>query len=178
MKKVILSASELENFKVYCLNELSKAKSRTMQMEDILNALSSDNPEVVVGIESSDEISTKSVDESISNESLIPKKYTHLKKTLKWNEFILNTITKNETVMTANEIIKSAYAELNVSEADKQKVRLSISSILNHMLNIDKVIKAHAVEGVRGRFYGLSTWFNENGLLNKRVKTKLSVQHQ
>ena len=76
MKKVILSTSELENFKVYCLNELSKAKSRTMQMEGILNALSSDNPEVVVGIEPSDAISTKSVDESISNESLIPKKYS------------------------------------------------------------------------------------------------------
>ena len=76
MKKVILSTSELENFKVYCLNELSKAKSRTMQMEGILNALSSDNSEVVVGIEPSDEISTKSVDEGISNESLIPKKYS------------------------------------------------------------------------------------------------------
>lgn len=177
MKKVILSTSELENFKAYCLNELSKAKSRTVQMEGILNALSSDDPEVKVGNELSEENSIKDVIEARNDDSTIPKKYTHLKKTLKWNEFILNTITKNETVMTANEIIKSAYAELNVSEADKQKVRLSISSILNHMLNTDKVIKAHAVEGVRGRFYGISAWFNENGLLNKRVKTKLTVQH-
>ena len=52
---------------------------------------------------------------------------------------------------------------------------MSLSSILTRMLNQEKVLKTYAVDGIRGRFYGVADWFNEKEELKADVKAKLVV---
>jgi hypothetical protein len=52
-------------------------------------------------------------------------------------------------------------------------VRMAISTTLTKMTNKDKVLQTYSEKGIRGAFFGLSSWFNDKGKLNSEYKKKL-----
>ncbi len=176
MKKIVLSDNEVADFKAFCLSELEKGHARIRQIQGILKHLGTDVSDIV-----SDETSVTFLKQTPAEANAEAemnqnkKKNRRKKKKVKWADFILNTIKAKETVMLANEIIQAAYDEFDVPDDERQKVRMSLSSILTRMLNQEKVVKTYAVDGIRGRFYGIAEWFNDKGELDKGVKAKLVV---
>lgn len=174
MKKIVLSDNEVADFKAFCLSELEKSHARIRQIQAILGHLGTDVSDIVTE-EIPAGFSKQSINELASDVNQKKKKNRRKKKKVKWADFILNTIRSKETVMLANEIIQAAYDEFDVPDEEKQKVRMSLSSILTRMLNQDKVVKTYAVDGIRGRFYGVSDWFNDKDELAKDIRAKLVV---
>jgi len=174
MKKIVLSDNEVADFKAFCLSELEKSHARIRQIQAILGHLGTDVSDIVTE-EIPAGFSKQSSNELASDINQKKKKNRRKKKKVKWADFILNTIRSKETVMLANEIIQAAYDEFDVPDEEKQKVRMSLSSILTRMLNQDKVVKTYAVDGIRGRFYGVSDWFNDKDELAKDIRAKLVV---
>lgn len=177
MKKIVLSENEVADFKTFCLSELEKAHARVRQLQAILARIGTDVSDMA---NDEDDMSTsfsQSMLAGASGDLEAPrrKKNRRKKKKVKWADFILNTIRDKSTVMLANEIIQAAYDEFEVPDDERQKVRMSLSSILTRMLNQEKVLKTYAVDGIRGRFYGLTEWFNDKEELNADVKAKLVV---
>jgi len=176
MKKIVLSDNEVADFKAFCLSEIEKAHARMRQIQAILGHLGTDVSDIVTEefpTISGKQLRTEALTEADSN--LKKKKSRRKKKKVKWADFILTTIKNKETVMLANEIIQAAYDEFEVPDDEKQKVRMSLSSILTRMLNQDKVLRTYAVDGIRGRFYGVAAWFNEKEELASDIRAKLVV---
>lgn len=176
MKKIVLSDNEVADFKAFCLSELEKCHARIRQIQGILGHLGTDVSDIV-GEELPATV-TKQMRAEAYNEVDVnqkKKKNRRKKKKVKWADFITNTIRSKETVMLANEIIQAAYDEFDVPDDEKQKVRMSLSSILTRMLNQEKILKTYAVDGIRGRFYGLTEWFDDKEELASDVKAKLVV---
>mgnify|MGYP001413832401 CR=1 FL=1 len=177
MKKIVLSENEVADFKTFCLSELDKAHARVRQLQAILNRLGADVTDILSDEEDMNTSFSQSGLNDSGNEFESPKrkKNRRKKKKVKWADFILNTIRDKGTVMLANEIIQAAYDDFEVPDDERQKVRMSLSSILTRMLNQEKVLRTYAVDGIRGRFYGVAEWFNEKEELNADIKSKLIV---
>jgi len=176
MKKIVLSDNEVADFKAFCLSELEKSHARIRQIQAILGHLGTDVSDIVseeIPVTFQKQTRAEAFAEAEMNQK--KKKNRRKKKKVKWADFILNTIRAKETVMLANEIIQAAYDEFDVPDDEKQKVRMSLSSILTRMLNQEKVVKTYAVDGIRGRFYGVSEWFDDKDELAKDVRAKLVV---
>ncbi len=176
MKKIVLSDNEVADFKAFCLSELEKSHARVRQIQAILGHLGTDVSDILteeMPVTFTKQNRTEAINEADVNQK--KKKNRRKKKKVKWSDFILTTIKNKETVMLANEIIQAAYDEFEVPDDEKQKVRMSLSSILTRMLNQEKVLRTYAVDGIRGRFYGVAEWFNEKEELAKDIKDKLVV---
>lgn len=177
MKKILLSENEVADFKAFCLSELEKSHARVRQLQAILNRLGTDVSDIGTDEEDMSTSFSQSVLAGSANEFESPKrkKNRRKKKKVKWADFIVNTIREKGTVMLANEIIQAAYDDFEVPDDERQKVRMSLSSILTRMLNQEKVLKTYAVDGIRGRFYGVADWFNDKEELKADIKAKLVV---
>jgi hypothetical protein len=87
------------------------------------------------------------------------------KKKVKWNDFIVDYLTKTGAAKLSSEITREAVSGFKIKESDKPRVRLVISGILSKLVTADKVLRTKKIEGSREKLYGLANWFNENGEL-------------
>ena len=90
-----------------------------------------------------------------------------------WTEFILNTLKEKDSPLLASSLTRVAMDHFNTSEADKDKVRLAIAGGLTKLTNKDNVLKSHTVTGIRGSFFGLNDWFDQEGKLLERYQGKV-----
>lgn len=86
------------------------------------------------------------------------------KEKVKWNDFIFESLSSKNTLLPASAITQAAIEKFEIHESDRDRVRMAISTTLTKMANKDKILKTYSQQGVRGAFFGLSTWFNENEL--------------
>jgi len=82
---------------------------------------------------------------------------------VKWNDFITETITSKDSMMLASSITQAALEKFQIPSNDRDRVRMAISTTLTKMANKDKVLQTYTQKGIRGAFFGLTSWFNENG---------------
>ncbi len=94
------------------------------------------------------------------------------KDKVKWNDFIFESLSTNNTLLPASAITQAAINKFEIHESDRDRVRMAISTTLTKMANKDKVLKTYNQQGVRGAFFGLSNWFNANEL-KEEYKNKL-----
>jgi hypothetical protein len=92
---------------------------------------------------------------------------------VKWNDFIIETITSKDSLMLASSITQAALEKFEIPNSDRDRVRMAISTTLTKMTNMDKVLKTYSQKGIRGAFFGLPTWFDEKAKLNNDYKKKL-----
>lgn len=92
---------------------------------------------------------------------------------VKWNDFIIDTITEKNSLMLASSITRAALEKFEIPESDRDRVRMAISTTLTKMVKSDKNISTYSQEGIRGSFYGLAGWFNDNAQLKDEYKSKL-----
>ncbi len=95
------------------------------------------------------------------------------KDKVKWNDFIFESLSLKNTLLPASAITQAAIEKFEIHESDRDRVRMAISTTLTKMANKDKVLKTYSIHGVRGSYFGLSTWFKENEL-KEEYKKKLS----
>jgi len=81
---------------------------------------------------------------------------------VKWNDFIVETITSKNSLMLASSITQAALEKFEIPNNDRDRVRMAISTTLTKMVNKDKVLQTFSQKGIRGAFFGLASWFNEN----------------
>lgn len=92
------------------------------------------------------------------------------KDKVKWNDFIFESLSSKNTLLPASAITQAAIDKFEIHESDRDRVRMAISTTLTKMANKDKVLKTYSQQGVRGSFFGLSIWFNENELKEEYKK--------
>lgn len=95
------------------------------------------------------------------------------KDKVKWNDFILETITEKNSLMLASSLTQAAIEKFNIAQSDRDRVRMAISTTLTKMVNSDKVLQTYAQKGIRVAFFGLAAWFNEKAELQNDYKKKL-----
>ncbi len=95
------------------------------------------------------------------------------KDKVKWNDFIIETITSKDSLMLASSITQAALEKFDIAASDRDRVRMAISTTLTKMANKDKVLQTYTQQGIRGAFFGLAKWFNEKAELNNDYKKKL-----
>ena len=94
-------------------------------------------------------------------------------KKVKWNDFIVETITSKNSLMLASSLTQAALEKFQIPANDRDRVRMAISTTLTRMVNKDKVLQTHSEKGIRGAFFGLTSWFNDKAQPNGEYKKKL-----
>ncbi|NVO10394.1 MAG: hypothetical protein HXX16_10575 [Bacteroidales bacterium] len=92
---------------------------------------------------------------------------------VKWNDFIIETITSKDSMMLASSITQAALEKFQIPSNDRDRVRMAISTTLTKMANKDKVLQTYSQKGIRGAFFGLTSWFNGNSEPINDYKKKL-----
>lgn len=87
------------------------------------------------------------------------------KKKVKWNDFIIDFLTKRNMPQLSSDITKEAVTHFKIKESNIPRVRLVISGVLSKLVSTDKKLKTQKQEGSREKLYGLNDWFNEEGNL-------------
>lgn len=95
------------------------------------------------------------------------------KEKVKWNDFIVETITSKDSLMLASSITQAALEKFEIPASDRDRVRMAISTTLTKMANKDKLLGTYTQSGIRGAFFGLAKWFNEKAELNSEYQKKL-----
>jgi len=95
------------------------------------------------------------------------------KDKVKWNDFIIETVTSKNSLMLASSLTQAALEKFQIPNSDRDRVRMAISTTLTKMVKDDKVLTTFTQPGIRGSFYGLTEWFNDKAQLNKEYKSKL-----
>lgn len=95
------------------------------------------------------------------------------KDKVKWNDFINETLQSKDSLMLASSITQAALEKFDIPASDRDRVRMAISTTLTKMANKDKVLHTYSQPGIRGAFFGLTSWFNENAELSNDYKKKL-----
>ena len=75
--------------------------------------------------------------------------------------------------MLSNSLTLAAMERLGIADADKDRVRMAISTNLTRLTKYDKTINKFSQEGTSGSFYGLAEWFDDKGKLKAEFKNKL-----
>ncbi len=92
---------------------------------------------------------------------------------VKWIDLIYDILRSKKSLMLSNSLTLAAMERLGIADADKDRVRMAISTNLTRLTKYDKTINKYSQEGTSGSFYGLAEWFDDKGKLNAEFKNKL-----
>lgn len=94
-------------------------------------------------------------------------------KRIKWTSFILDTLREKDSLLLANSITHIAMEKYKIAPEGKEKIRLAVANCLARLANVEKKVITYNVKEIRGRFYALPEWFDENGVLKEEYTGKL-----
>ena len=92
---------------------------------------------------------------------------------VKWIDLIYDILRTQKSLMLSNSLTLAAMERLGIADADKDRVRMAISTNLTRLTKYDKTINKYSQEGTSGSFYGLAEWFDDKGKLKAEFKNKL-----
>lgn len=92
---------------------------------------------------------------------------------VKWIDLIYDILRTKNSLMLSNSLTLAAMERLGISDVDKDRVRMAISTNLTRLTKYDKTINKYTQEGTTGSFYGLAEWFDGKGRLKSDYKSKL-----
>lgn len=92
---------------------------------------------------------------------------------VKWIDLIYDILRTKNSLMLSNSLTLAAMERLGISDVDKDRVRMAISTNLTRLTKYDKTINKYTQEGTTGSFYGLAEWFDGKGRLKSDYKNKL-----
>jgi hypothetical protein len=186
MSTIELNDSELNEMKRFYLSQLAEAENRVAHIKSVLAKLGAPVASAAtIATEVSEVVSTMAEDAERDSApevdmevreatvSYIPEEYTKRgpgskrkkERKSKWATYILNTLRSKGELMTASEVVAHAMKRTTNQEAGELTVRGGINGSLNRLAGEYFRLRTLQVEGRRGRYYGLSTWFNKNGSL-------------
>jgi hypothetical protein len=184
MNTIEFNDSELNEMKRFYLSQLAEAESRVNHIKGMLAKLgapvvsaAADAKTVVVNEshavteiqEPAEEQETEDVRRAYV--STIPVEYTKRgrgskrkkERKSKWGNYITTVLRSKGEPMTVNELLEHAMKRTANQEAGEASVRGGIAASLNRLAKEYHRLRTINVEGRRGRYYGLSVWFNLDG---------------
>lgn len=183
MNTIELNESELNEMKRFYLSQLAEAENRVAHIKGVLAKLGSPVASVAAAaplqetlteepaVETETSVEDTEVRQAVV--SYIPDEYTKRgpgskrkkERKSKWTTYILNTLRSKGELMTASEVVAHAMKRASNQEAGEQTVRGGINGSLNRLASEYFRLRTLQVEGRRGRYYGLATWFSKDGSL-------------
>ncbi|MBN1989817.1 MAG: hypothetical protein JW783_10505 [Bacteroidales bacterium] len=133
-------------------------------------------PKVKAGAETADQDAVEKVPARRGRKPKLtrkPIKKGKGKKKVKWNDFIIQTLESKDYLMLSTSLTAAALDRFGIQDAERNRVRMAISTTLTKMANTDKSVVAYSKQGIRGSFFGLPQWFNEEGSLKEEYANKL-----
>jgi hypothetical protein len=186
MSTIELNESELNEMKRFYLSQLAEAENRVAHIKGVLAKLGTPvaSAAVIVAevsnavVEAAEEAQVEmaqgaDMEVREATVSYIPEEYTKRgpgskrkkERKSKWATYILNTLRSKGELMTASEVVAHAMKRTANQESGELTVRGGINGSLNRLAGEYFRLRTLQVEGRRGRYYGLSTWFNKDGSL-------------
>lgn len=95
------------------------------------------------------------------------------KRKVKWNDFIIQTLEAKDYLMLSTSLTAAALDRFGIQDSERDRVRMAISTTLTKMANTDKSVFTYSKQGIRGSFFGLPQWFNEDGTIKEEYAGKL-----
>ncbi|MGE0077711.1 MAG: hypothetical protein AB7S48_07625 [Bacteroidales bacterium] len=92
---------------------------------------------------------------------------------VKWIDLIYDILRTKNSLMLSNSLTLAAMEQLGISDVDKDRVRMAISTNLTRLTKYDKTIGKYSQDGTPGSFYGLADWFDSKGKPKAEFKNKL-----
>jgi len=102
-----------------------------------------------------------------------PLKKSYGSKKVKWNDFVVDAISKSNKFLHSSDIVNEAITRFNVPEVNKDRVRMVIAGTLTKMATKDKQLSTFKKPKVRGSFYGLPQWVDEKGDIIPEMNEKV-----
>lgn len=171
MKQIAFSNTEILEIKEYYAKELKKLEDRATEIHTILQRIK--------GIKTSEgkakPTKVKAVKAKTEAPKVeLPKVKTEIVKTVgrpedlnsnraKYEEFIVNLITKSKKMISSKEIFDAVEKEFNISANDYSKMKASVTVIISKTKANGRIKDFHPEQtSSRTKYYGLTTWF-KNG---------------
>ncbi|MCB8965071.1 MAG: hypothetical protein H6536_08555 [Bacteroidales bacterium] len=92
---------------------------------------------------------------------------------VKWIDLIYNILRTKNSLMLSNSLTVAAMEYLGIDEADRDRVKMAISTNLTRLTKYDKTINKYSKSGTPGSFYGMAEWFNDKGELKAEYQDRL-----
>lgn len=132
------------------------------------------------------------IDERIKLEQSIYKQQKRLKKlntmielfaneerkktAVNWTKKAIECLERNDKVMLTTEILSDIFSNKKDDlEENRRGYLVGLSVALNNLC-INRTLNKIIVSGVKGHFYGLSSWFTKEGYLTPKYHQKLTNQ--
>jgi len=94
-----------------------------------------------------------------------------------WSETAIECIKGHNRFLQTTDILECVLdPETRKDEKKKKNATVGISVALNNLCSRG-TLKKIVIQGVKGHFYGLPEWFNEDGSVKKEYLTNLLARH-
>lgn len=171
MKSIEFTDSEIVELKKFYQQELETTRERLDSIEGILNRLDTDK-----GESEENQVIPKQPDSLKTEKSSQPETRGKKRKESKskWQSFILELLRQHVRPIIFDDIVEEAISEFNIPEDKYKNVRQAIINSSLRLITQHKKIKNFKVPGIKGKYYGLTNWFDKTGELKEKYKGKLT----
>ncbi len=185
MSLIEFNEAELSEMKRFYLAQLAEAEGKVAHLKSVLAKLGAPvavqtevaATEPAVSVETVEAVAEPAIEEESRKAfvSHVPEGYLkrgrgavrRKERKSKWATYITNVLRSNNDLMTAGEIVGHALRRSTYQEMGEGTVRGGIAASLNRMANEHYRLRTLRVEGHRGRYYGLTGWFEKDGSLKE-----------
>ena len=88
----------------------------------------------------------------------------------KWGKIILDLLRQHDKPIKFNDLVEEAINKFDIPKDKYKNVRQAITNSSFQLRNRHKKIRNFKVNGERGKYVGLSRWFDKNGELKEKYK--------
>jgi hypothetical protein len=131
------------------------------------NSVKKNSSEQKVGKKRGPKPKLKSTESAEGKETSLKRKYT---KENPWPNFVINTLTKYGHLMNSAQLYEIAEEENNLQNygLENKELRAMVSRAFHQLSNNKKLIVKFEIKGSKSYNYGLTSWINESGEVNKQ----------
>lgn len=112
-------------------------------------------------------------DKPEKKESQKPRKRRKKARKSKWGSFILDLLKQQGRPIKFEHIVEEAIYKFEAPKEKHKNVKQSLTNSAFKLRKHQKKIHTLSIPGVRGKYVGLSRWFDKDGELKENYKVKL-----
>lgn len=186
MKNIEFTDSEIAELRNFYQQQLEKTLEKLETIKGILNKIDTDEKETEETQVTSKPPDTLEIDEKERTEPITPRPSDTLKidkveqiepkkrkkKVIKskWGKFILDLLKQHDRPVKFDDIVEEAIYKFKIPEDKYKNVRQAITNSSFILRIRHKKTRNFKLIGEKGKYCGLTRWFDKNGELNEKYK--------
>lgn len=171
MKSIEFTEREIEELKIFYQNEFGKTLERLESIKGILNKFDANEGKIEEKQELSNHLESNELENKIKPETF-KKKWKENKS--KWQSFILELLIQHNRPIKFDDIVEEAIYKFKIPEDKFKNVRQAITNSSFRLRTQHKKIRNFKVQGITGKYYGLTNWFDKDEKLKEQYQDKLT----